>query len=157
MGATVGPLEGEFEISKSGEDLELSFDVTGEIPASALEGVTAYLANVGLSVQRFAKTVKAAGDDEVLGPIAALGSTTAAIYSPVIGTVKDGDPTSMIGDVGIRLSMSAVREDGEWSGSIELRHVKSKSFEPPIGLKVELEKSGRIGALEYRGGKWALK
>jgi len=154
MAATVGPLEGEFEISKSGSDLEISFDVTGELPASALEGITAYLANVALSMQRFARTVNAAGEDEVLGPVAALGSTTAAIYSPVMGVVKDGDPTSMIGDVGLRLSMSAEREDGEWSGSIELRQVKSKSFEPPIGLKVELEKSERIGALEYSGGKW---
>jgi hypothetical protein len=157
MAATVGPLEGEFEISKSGGDLEISFDVTGKIPAGALDGVAAYLANVGVSLVRFARTVNVAKEDEVLGPLAALGGVTAALYTPVAGAVVSGDPTSLIGDVGIRLSMSAEREDGEWSGSIELRHVKSTSFEPPIGLKVELEKSERIGALQYSGGKWALK
>ncbi len=101
LGATVGPLEGEFEVSKSGSDLEISFDVTGSIPVDALKGIASYLATVGLSMQRFVRTVKAAREDEVMGPIAALGSTTKAIYSPVLGVVKDGDPKSMLGDVAI--------------------------------------------------------
>lgn len=154
---TVAGFELELEVEKSGADLEISFDGTGKIPATALEGVAAYLADIGIAAWKFAKTVKAAKDDEVLGPLAAFGGLQKALYGPVIQGAMTGKGGLVPGDVGLRLSMTAAREDGAWTGSIEISHVQSLSFEPPIGLKVELEKSSRLGALEYSGGAWALK
>ncbi len=78
------------------------------------------------------------------------------MYGPIIeGAVKGEGPK--VGSVGLGISLSATREDGKWSGGIEIKHISSLSFEPPIGLKVELEKSSRLGALEYSGGAWTLK
>jgi len=153
---TVGSFEVGFEVSKSGADLEISFDAEGKIPADLLGGSAAWLASIGLSLNKFVKSVKAAKDDEVMGPIVAFGGLQKALYGPIIeGAIAGKGPTP--GAVGLGISMSAEREDGNWTGSIEIRHIQSLSFEPPIGLKVELEKSSRLGALEYSGGQWTLK
>lgn len=154
---TVAGIELELEVAKSGADIELSFDGTGTIPASAMSGVAAYLASIGVALHKFVKTVKVAKEDEVMGPLVAFGGLQKALYGPVLSAAVQGKSGLDVGDVGLRLSMSASREDGEWSGEISINHVSSLSFEPPIGLKVELEKSSRIGALQYSGGAWSLK
>jgi len=153
----VGDFEVEFEVSKSGSDLEITFDASGEVPADALGGAPAWLASIGVSLVKFIRATKAAGEDtESLGPIVAFGGLQKAMYGPIIeGAIKGEGPS--VGSVGLGISLSAKREDGKWSGGVEIKHISSLSFEPPIGLKVELEKSSRLGALEYSGGSWTLK
>jgi len=154
---SVGDFEVEFEVSKSGSDLEITFDASGKVPADALGGSPAWLANIGVSLIKFIRATKAAGEDtESLGPIVAFGGLQKAMYGPIIeGAVRGEGPK--VGSVGLGISLSATREDGKWSGGIEIKHISSLSFEPPIGLKVELERSSRLGALEYSGGAWTLK
>lgn len=154
---TVGDLEVALEVSKSGSDLEIGFDASGAVPADALGGSPAWLASIGVALIKFIRATKAAGEDtDSLGPIVAFGGLQKAMYGPIIeGAIKGEGPK--VGKVGLGISLSASREDGAWTGGIEIKHISSLSFEPPIGLKVELEKSSRLGALEYSGGSWTLK
>ncbi len=155
-GVSVGDFEVTFEVSKSGADLEISFDAEGAVPGDALGGAPAWMASIGVALVKFIRATKAAQDSESLGPVVAFGGLQKALYSPIIEGAMSGEGPK-VGDVGLGISMSAEREDGAWSGSIEIKHISKLSFEPPIGLTVELAKSSRLGALEYSGGQWVLK
>ena len=153
---TVGSFEVAFEVAKSGSDLEITFDAEGTIPGDLLGGAPAWLADIGVALVKFVRATKASQESDSLGPVIAFGSLQKAMYGPIIAGALSGEGPQ-VGSVGLGVSMSAEREDGEWSGSIEIKHVQKLSFEPPIGLKVELAKSSRLGALEYSGGQWSLK
>lgn len=156
IGLTIGPMEGKLSAAASGDNRKIEFEIGGKIPAKAMDGVAAYLADVAVQGVKMYRTFQAADSKtESLAPLMAFGSfQKSLIGTPVYGAItREG--LSVVGDVGLKFVASMERSDGKWSGELELKHVSELGTDIGGALKVKLEKESRLGKWSYSGGKWA--
>ncbi|MCK9487754.1 MAG: hypothetical protein M0R73_13865 [Dehalococcoidia bacterium] len=157
IGLTLGPIEGQLTVGATGEKRTVEFEVGGKVPASAMNGLPAYLADVAVSGVKLYRTLQTADSKtESLGPLMAFGSFQKSLVgTPVHGAItRQG--LGVIGDVGLKFVASMEREDGKWTGDLELKHVTELGTDIGGALKVTLEKESRLAKWSYGPGGWTM-
>lgn len=157
VGLTVGPVEGKLTASAAGDKRKIEFELGGKVPASLMNGVPAYLADVAVSGVKLYRTLQASDSKtEALGPLMAFGSFQKSLVgTPVYGAItRQG--LSVVGDVGLKFVATMEREGGKWTGDLELKHVSELGTDIGGALKVKLEKESRLAKWTYGPSGWTL-
>src|SRR5690606_4335530 len=126
------------------------------VPADAMDGLPAYLADVAVSGVKLYRTLQTADSKtEALGPIMAFGSfSKSMVGTPVYGAInKEG--LKAAGDVGLKFVATMERDGGKWTGSLELKHVSELGTNLVGPLKAKLEKESRLAKWTYGPSGWA--
>lgn len=157
VGLTVGPVEGKLSVGATGDKRKIEFELGGKVPASAMNGVPAYLADVAVSGVKLYRTMQTADSkSESLGPLMAFGSfQKSLIGTPVYGAISR-QGLSVVGDVGLKFVAAMERDGGKWTGELELKHVSELGTDIGGALKVKLEKESRLAKWSYGPGGWTL-
>lgn len=157
VGVKAGPFEGEVAITASGEDREIEISAGGKIPASAMGGMLAYLADIAVHSVKFYRVLKAnESKTESLAPLMAFGALQwKMVGTPVAGVITKQNPMGLVGDVGVKLTATIAREDGVWDGELELSHITGGELEVAGALKIALERQSRLAKWTYSSGAWS--
>jgi hypothetical protein len=153
------------------EDMEFTFSVTGSVPT---DGIAAKLLEMAEQASDEAKkdakkaAAKAAGEEDApTTELAQAQAEAAAAFDGIkslpfsewfdAATADGGGEgaESIIetdGSVGLELALGIEKADAGWDGSVELKHVKSKSMKLPELLEIELIRKKRLGKAEYKSG-----